>query len=108
MLVLCLQKVDTDGRIHQEVNNVDFHSPVSDNNRNKKTEDMNRLLAEGKSIACTHIYLSMNNYSMDLIQMGNYCVIFDEEINVMSDFKGYSVEDILWLEQRGVTSQEMN
>ena len=44
----------------------------------------------------------MNNYSMDLIQMGNYCVIFDEEINVMSDFKGYSVEDILWLEQEGL------
>lgn len=104
-----LTEVDTDGRIHQEVNNVYFHSPISDKDRNK-TDDMNRLLAEGKSIACTHsLYLSMNNYSMDLIQMGNYCVIFDEEINVMSDFKGYSVEDILWLEQEGyITRDELD
>ena len=101
-----LTEVDTDGRIHQEVNNVKFHSPISDNVQNK-TDSMNTLLSEGKSIACTHnLYLAMDNYSMDLIERGNYCVIFDEEINVMSDFKGYSVEDILWLEQEGYITRD--
>lgn len=101
-----LTEVDTDGRIHQEVNNVKFHSPSIDS-ADTKTEDMNNLLLEGKSIACTHsLYLAMNNYSMDLIKRGNYCVIFDEEINVMSDFKGYSVEDILWLEQEGYITRD--
>lgn len=101
-----LTEVDVDGRIHKEVKNVKFYSPVSDNIQNK-TESMNQLLLEGKSIACTHnLYLAMNNYSMDLIEKGNYCVIFDEEINVMSDFKGYSVEDILWLEQEGYITRD--
>lgn len=101
-----LTEVDNGGRIHKEVRNVVFHSPSTEMS-DSKTEDMNKLLSDGKSIACTHsLYLSMNNYSMDLIEKGNYCVIFDEEINVMSDFKGYSVEDILWLEQEGYITRD--
>lgn len=104
-----LTEVDVDGRIHEEVNNVRFYSPNNED-ADTKAESMNNLLKDGKSIACTHkLYLSMDNYSMDLVAKGNYCVIFDEEINVMSEFTGYSFEDILWLMQEGyITRNEEN
>jgi len=96
-----LTEVGEDGRIHRELQNLDMCSPMSDKDVTK-TEDLNRLLKEGKSIACTHnLYLSMNNYSMYLIKQGKYCVIFDEEINVMSSFDGYSFNNMVWLLQKG-------
>ena len=96
-----LTEVDVDGRIHEKVNNVKFYSPVIDYCATK-AESMNDLLFQGKSIACTHkLYLTMDRDSMSLIEKEGYTVIFDEEINVMTSFTGYSFEDIVWLMQEG-------
>lgn len=100
-----LTEVDVDGRIHKEVSNVKFHSPVVDYCATK-AESMNSLLFQGKSISCTHqLYLTMDKDSMRLVEKGGYTVIFDEEINVMKSFTGYSFEDIVWLMQEGYISR---
>ena len=100
-----LSEVDVGGRIHQEVKNVKFYSPTVDYCATK-AESMNELLIAGKSIACTHsLYLAMNNDSMGLVEREGYTVIFDEEINVMSSFTGYSFEDVIWLMQEGYISR---
>lgn len=96
-----LSEVDINGRIHNSVKNVEFHSPVVDE-FTTKIDHLNDLLLRGKSIACTHkLYLCMSNYSMDLISSRGYTVILDEEINVMQSYDKYSFKDICWLLQEG-------
>lgn len=100
-----LSEVDTNGRIHNSVSKVEFHSPSIDDSASK-LEHLNELLYQGKSIACTHnLYLSMNNYSMSLIEKHGYIVILDEEINVMESYKQYSFKDIVWLLKEGYIRQ---
>ena len=96
-----LSEVDVNGRIHNSVSKVEFHSPTIDESATK-LQDLNRLLSEGKSVACTHnLYLSMDNESMDLVLKHQYIVILDEEINVMKSYKQYSFKDIVWLMKEG-------
>ena len=100
-----LTEVDTDGRIHQEVSKVEFHSPSVDQHGNTKSESLTKLLNEGKSIACTHsLYLSMTAQQMKIIENQGYVLALDEEINVMESFKKYSFKDITWLLQEGYIS----
>ena len=100
-----LSEVDTNGRIHNSVSKVEFHSPSIDDSASK-LEHLNELLYQGKSIACTHnLYLSMNNYSMSLIEKHGYIVLLDEEINVMESYKQYSFKDIVWLLKEGYIRQ---
>lgn len=101
-----LTEVDSNGRIHSAVSKVEFHSPTIDDSATK-LEDLNKLLSQGKSIACTHnLYLSMNNISMDFISRHGYTVILDEEINVMKSYKQYSFKDIVWLMQEGYITRD--
>ena len=103
-----LSEVDTNGRIHNSVSKVEFHSPSIDDSASK-LEHLNELLYQGKSIACTHnLYLSMNNYSMSLIEKHGYIVVLDEEINVMESYKQYSFKDIVWLLKEGYIKQNEN
>ena len=103
-----LSEVDTNGRIHNSVSKVEFHSPSIDDSASK-LEHLNELLYQGKSIACTHnLYLSMNNYSMSLIEKHGYVVVLDEEINVMESYKQYSFKDIVWLLKEGYIKQNEN
>lgn len=100
-----LTEVDTDGRIHQEVSKVEFHSPSVDQHGNTKSESLTKLLNEGKSIACTHsLYLSMTAQQMKIIENQGHVLVLDEEINVMESFKKYSFKDITWLLQEGYIS----
>lgn len=100
-----LSEVDTNGRIHECVSKVEFHSPNIDGGATK-LEHLNELLSQGKSIACTHnLYLSMDNYSMELIRQHSYVVLLDEEINVMESYKQYSFKDIVWLMKEGYIRQ---
>lgn len=101
-----LSEVDVNGRIHGAVSKVEFHSPTIDDSATK-LEDLNKLLNQGKSVACTHnLYLSMNHNSMDLISRHGYIVILDEEINVMKSYKQYSFKDIVWLMQEGYIKRD--
>lgn len=101
-----LTEVGTTGRIHSSVSCVEFNSPTIDSSATK-LDDLNRLLSEGKSIACTHnLYLSMDNYSMSLIKKYGYIVILDEEINVMQSYKQYSFKDIVWLMKEGYIERD--
>ena len=100
-----LTEVGCNGRIHQAVNKVEFYSPSIDDSASK-LEHLNKLLRDGKSIACTHnLYLSMNAESMDLIEKHGYIVILDEEINVMESYNKYSFKDIVWLLKEGYIKQ---
>lgn len=101
-----LSEVDVNGRIHSSVSKVEFNSPTIDDSATK-LEDLNKLLSQGKSIACTHnLYLSMNNSSMELIEKHGYIVILDEEINVMKSYKQYSFKDIVWLMKEGYIERD--
>lgn len=85
---------------------LDFISPSVDEFNSTKLEHLNSLLLEGKHICCTHkLYLSMNNFSMDLIASRGYTVILDEEIDVMQSYKGYSFKDVQWLMKEGYIKQ---
>ena len=85
---------------------LDFISPSVDEFNSTKLEHLNSLLLEGKHICCTHkLYLSMNNFSMDLIASRGYTVILDEEIDVMQSYKGYSFKDVQWLMKEGDIKQ---
>ena len=85
---------------------LDFISPSADEFNSTKLEHLNSLLLEGKHICCTHkLYLSMNNFSMDLIASRGYTVILDEEIDVMQSYKGYSFKDVQWLMKEGYIKQ---
>ena len=85
---------------------LDFISPSADEFNSTKLEHLNSLLLEGKHICCTHkLYLSMNNFSMDLIASREYTVILDEEIDVMQSYKGYSFKDVQWLMKEGYIKQ---
>lgn len=85
---------------------LDFISPSIDEFNSTKLEHLNSLLLEGKHICCTHkLYLSMNNFSMDLIASRGYTVILDEEIDVMQSYKGYSFKDVQWLMKEGYIKQ---
>lgn len=99
-----LSEVDVDGRIHNGVERVEFVSPSVDEH-GTKIEHLNELLVQGKNIACTHkLYLSMDNFSMELIRDRGYTVILDEEINVIQSYDQYSFSDIKWLIQQGYIS----
>lgn len=96
-----LSEVDVDGRIHNCVKNIEFISPTLEEDT-RKIDHLNDLLVQGKNIACTHqLYLSMSNFSMDLIASRGYIVVLDEEINVMKSYNKYSFKDITWLLQEG-------
>ena len=85
---------------------LDFISPSVDEFNSTKLEHLNSLLLEGKHICCTHkLYLSMNNFSMDLIASRGYTGILDEEIDVTQSYKGYSFKDVQWLMKEGYIKQ---
>ena len=85
---------------------LDFISRSVDEFNSTKLEHLNSLLLEGKHICCTHkLYLSMNNFSMDLVASRGYTVILDEEIDVMQSYKGYSFKDVQWLMKEGYIKQ---
>ncbi len=79
-----------------------------------KIDNFNELLADGKDIAVTHTtFLNATQETLDLIRMGNYTIVIDEVLDVVTDFnKVQTVEsasrqtvtkgDISFLLERGI------
>lgn len=91
-----LSEVEEGGRIHKDLNNVTFEVPTDENST--KSESFLELLKSGANIACTHsLYLSMSEKHMSEIANKSYCVIVDEEIDIIGGFDKYSESDLKWL-----------
>ncbi len=79
-----------------------------------KLDNFNELLADGKDIAVTHTtFLNATQETLDLIRTGNYTLVIDEVLDVVTDFnKVQTVEsatrqtvtkgDIAFLLERGI------
>lgn len=79
-----------------------------------KIDNFNELLADGKDIAVTHTtFLNATQETLDLIRTGNYTLVIDEVLDVVTEFnKVQSVEnasrqtvtraDISFLLERGI------
>lgn len=79
-----------------------------------KIDNFNELLADGKDIAVTHTtFLNATQETLDLIRTGNYTLVIDEVLDVVTDFnKVQTVEsvsrqtvtkdDISFLLERGI------
>ena len=95
-----LSEVESGGRLHQAVSNVEFHSPedVGDG----KSAAMLELLKAGANVSCTHsLYKLMTDEHFEAIAQHDYVVVVDEEIGLIEAFNDYSIEDLKWLIKEG-------
>ena len=89
-----LSEVGEGGRLSQSLNNITFEYPVTKN----KADEMLDLLKLGKNIACTHVlYSSLTAEHLKYIEDGDYILVIDEEINLISGVSEYGRGDYKWL-----------
>ena len=95
-----LSEVESGGRLHQAVRNVEFHSP--EDGGEGKSSAMLELLKAGANVSCTHsLYKLMTDEHFEAIQQHDYIVVVDEEIGLIEAFNDYSIEDLKWLIKEG-------
>lgn len=63
-----------------------------------KSEDLIRLLQDGRNISCTHnLFLKMDREALYYLNKGKYTLILDEELETIEPLSKYSKSDRLWL-----------
>jgi len=88
--IYCSPFLDELGRIREECGTWRMLEP--NNFDSSKIEHFNRLLAEGKSVAVTHsTFLNATPETMEAIQNGNYTLIIDEALDIISEFNRTSI-----------------
>ena len=91
-----LSEVEEGGRVHKHLKNVNLEIPAD--NDGTKSESLLNMLKSGDSIACTHsLYLSMTDRHFKELELRDYIVVLDEEVNVIDGFNHYSQSDLHWL-----------
>ena len=72
----------------------DVQKPEYPNNNGPKLKKLKQLLRTGKNVVTTHaLFLLLDEEALDIIRDKNYCLIVDEELQVVDDI-WYSKEDL--------------
>ena len=96
-----LDEVD---RIKRDCASRDFESPERSYPRNK-SEDIQRLIREGKNIASTHsLFSNFTDETKELIRTQNYVLVLDEVIDLFQE-ANLSRSDVTLLRETGVLSE---
>ena len=96
-----LDEVD---RIRRDCASRDFESPERSYPRNK-SEDIQRLIREGKNIASTHsLFSNFTDETKELIRTQNYVLVLDEVIDLFQE-ANLSRSDVTLLRETGVLSE---
>ena len=84
--IYCTPFLDEIDRVRAACGNYSrFDEPLPYNG--SKIDNFNELLADGKDIAVTHTtFLNATQETLDLIRTGNYTLVIDEVLDVVTDF----------------------
>lgn len=94
---------EVEERIPRECESLGFVAPTTENHKTKG-EHLLELLKEGNNVSFTHsLFTSLTREHLYWIDLQNYTLIIDEEIDFIEPYKGsdYRKEDILTLEKSG-------
>lgn len=90
-------------RIKDAVRNRNFKEPDTHHGSGTKLQSLKRLVASGEDIATTHALFAMADEElMGLIRWGNYTLIIDEVMEVVSQLRGLRKDDISVLLESGL------
>jgi len=93
---------EVDERIPEACESLGFVSPNSE--RGRKKDHLLELLQEGHNVSFTHsLFTDLTREHLEWIDINNYTLIIDEEIDFIEPYKGkdYQKADILTLERSG-------
>lgn len=95
-------------RIISECNNREFVQPLDDG-KETKFNDIKKLIAKGVDIASSHsLFQRIDDEMLELLEIEDYTLILDEEMEVIKPLKEYDVSDLMLLYHEGIIKVDGN
>lgn len=94
---------EVEERLVDTIPELSFIAP--DNECSTKSEDLLKLLKEGRNIGATHnLFRRMTKEHLKWVKDWGYIVVVDEELEMIMPYTEYSRGDLMWLGEKGTIS----